>query len=97
MSKQIMYVDVNYNCPVCGKEIKRVKITKEYIRCFNKNNYTFELQYSCNCASKISQIVAWRNQINQDFTQSDIANYFINASNKAYEQSLKNIGVESEG
>ena len=94
--KDIMYIDVDYNCPVCNKPIKRVKITKEYIRCFNKDKTNYELEFNCNCAGEIYKIVSWDKQIKDEFSEINILNMFDNASNKAYEQALKNVGIERE-
>lgn len=96
MSKKTMYIDVNYNCPVCGKEIKRVKITKEYIRCFNKDKTNYQLEFNCNCFEDIQKIINWNNEIKKDFSDGEILNMFANASNKAYEQALKSVGIEEE-
>lgn len=96
MSKKVMFVEVNYNCPLCGKEINSVKITKEYIRCFNKDDVRFYPQYNCECAEKIAKIIEFNNQLKQDFSEINILNMFANASNKAYEQALKSVGIEEE-
>ena len=92
--KDVMYLDVNYKCPICGKEIKRVKITKEYIRCFNKDKTNYELEFNCNCYEDIHKIVSWNNKIKEEYSEINILNKFAEASNIAYEQALKNIGVE---
>ena len=94
--KDIMYSDVDYKCPICGKEIKKVKITKEYIRCFNKDKVDYGLYYTCNCYEKIQEILNWDKQIKEEFSEINILNMFANASNKAYEQALKNVGIERE-
>ncbi len=96
MSKQIMHIDVDYKCPVCGKEIKSIKITKEYIRCFNKDKVTYAPKYNCECAEKIAKIIEFNNQLKSDFSEINILNMFANASNKAYEQALKSVGIEVE-
>ena len=96
MSKQTMNVDVSYTCPICGKEIKRVKIGKEYIRCFNKDKVSYQVQYNCECAEKIAKIIEFNNQLKSDFSEINILNMFANASNKAYEQALKSVGIEEE-
>lgn len=96
MSKKIMYIDVNYKCPICGKEIKKVKITKEYIRWFNKDKTNYELEFNCNCCGDIYKIVRWYNEIREDFSEINILNKFAEASNLAYEQALKNVGIERE-
>ena len=96
MSKKIMYVERNYCCPICGKPITVVKISKEYIRCFNKDKVSYELQYNCDCKEKIQNIVKWSNEIKEDFSEINILNIFANAQNKAYEQALKSVGIEEE-
>ncbi|MGM9834698.1 MAG: hypothetical protein ACI31M_02835 [Bacilli bacterium] len=94
--KDIMMIEKEYFCPICGKEIKKVKISKEYIRCFNKNKTGYQLQYTCNCHEKIQEIVNWNNKVKEDFSEINILNYFSNASNLAFEQALKNVGIERE-
>lgn len=94
--REIMYLDVDYKCPICGKEIKKVKISKEYIRCFNKDKVNYALYYTCDCYNKIQEIIDWYNQIKEEFSEINILNRFAEASNKAYEQALKNIGIEKE-
>lgn len=94
--KESMYLDVNYKCPICGKEIKKAKITKEYIRCFNKDKTNYELEFNCNCFKEIYKIVSWYNELKEDFSEINILNIFANAQNKAYEQALKNVGIEKE-
>lgn len=96
MSKQIMHIDVDYKCPLCGKEIKSIKITKEYIRCFNKDKVTYTPKYNCECAEKIAKIIEFNNQLKSDFSEINILNMFANASNKAYKQALKSVGIEEE-
>lgn len=96
MSKKIMYVEREYFCPICGKKIDKVKVTKEYIRCFNKDKTSYEVQYNCDCKEKIQNIVNWSNEIKEDFSEINILNIFANASNKAYEQALKSVGIEEE-
>lgn len=96
MSKQTMNVDVSYTCPVCGKEIKRVKITKEYVRCFNKDKVSYEVQYNCDCKEKIAKIIEFNNQLKQDFSDINILNKFAEASNLAFQNALKAAGIEEE-
>ena len=96
MSKKITYVDVNYTCPICGKPINRVKITKEYIRCFNKDKVDYQLEFNCNCFKDIYKIVNWNNEVKEDFSEINILNIFANAQNKAFEQALKSVGIEEE-
>lgn len=95
-NKKVMYIDVNYNCPVCGKEIKKVKITKEYIRCFNKDKTNYQLEFNCNCFEDIQKIVNWNNEIKKDFSEANILNKFAEASNLAFQNALKSVGIEEE-
>ena len=94
--KEIMYLDVNYKCPICGKEIKKVKITKEYIRCFNKDKTNYELEFNCNCCGDIYKIVNWYNQIKEEYSEINILNKFAEASNKALEIAKQQVGISRE-
>lgn len=94
--KDIMMIDVDYKCPICGKEINKIKISREFIQFLGKNRYGYQLHYTCQCAGKISQIIDFVNRVNSDFTDVDIANYFNEASKKAQEQAMKNIGILKE-
>ena len=77
MSKESMIIDVDYKCPICGKEIKKVKISKEYIRCFNKDKVNYGLYYTCNCYEKIQEILNWDKQIKDELSEINILNMFL--------------------
>lgn len=94
--KDIMFIEKEYVCPICGAKINKVKISREFIQFLGKNRYGYQLHYTCQCAEKINQIIDFVNRVNSDFTDADIANHFINASKKAQEQAMKNIGILKE-
>ena len=96
MSKERMFVNVDLKCPICGQPINKVEISKVYVRCFNKDKTSYYPVYNCDCAEKIGDIVNWKNQLNEQFSEINILNKFAEASDLAFKQALKNIGVERE-
>ena len=98
--KEKMYVNVEgLKCPICGKPINSVEISKVYVRCFNKYKTAYYPEYNCDCAERIGEIIDWNNQLKEQFSEINILNKFAEASNLAFEQALKNVGIitENEG